>query len=251
MGGVISVLRIFSKRNFPMNAKAASIRVSATGEGAGSAFDLALRGETEGIRLLAERTPNLYGHKDGAGRYLSHWACSGGHAELLALVLEQGCPLDEADDSGWTPLMLSAAVGSLTCLRLLLGKGAESAAKRNGGHSALQTAASKGKLEIVDLLIANGADVNSADDRGSTPLHRAASQGHDKVVATLLKSEELNVNVPDKEGNTALHLACEEGRENSCRLLMQKGARTDVVNKDEKTPGDLGPACMKRASMGV
>ena len=40
-------------------------------------------------------------------------------------------------------------------------------------------------------------------------------------------------------GNTALHLACEEGLGDIALLLIQNGARYDIMNKESKSALDI------------
>lgn len=76
-----------------------------------------------------------------------------GHAERLAAYVDAGAPVDLADASGNTLLMLAAY----------------------HGHAA-----------SVSALAARGADVNRLNDRGQSPLAGAVFKGEDEVVAVLL-----------------------------------------------------------------
>ncbi|MPC10083.1 26S proteasome non-ATPase regulatory subunit 10 [Portunus trituberculatus] len=90
--------------------------------------------------------------------------------------------------------------------------------------------------DIVSILMDNWSDVNLQDKRGATALHRAASKGNIQSMALLLQSNQCSINVPDSEGNTPLHLACEEERLEAVRQLLERGAITDKVNREGKTP---------------
>ena len=62
--------------------------------------------------------------RDDNGRSLLHWACSGGHKELVQWLLESGSEVDARDDSRWTPLIIASSAGHEAVVRLLLGAGA-------------------------------------------------------------------------------------------------------------------------------
>ncbi|EFY89417.1 ankyrin repeat containing protein [Metarhizium acridum CQMa 102] len=71
--------------------------------------------------------PKLSKKKDDDGRYPIHWAASSNNLEIVTLLANQASfDPDVQDDSGWTPLMISASVAdSEAVLRVLIQKGAE------------------------------------------------------------------------------------------------------------------------------
>jgi ankyrin repeat protein len=69
--------------------------------------------------------------KDNLGTF--RYAASGGHKEIVELLIAEGADVNVKDNNGWTPL-----------------------------HTATK--------EIAELLIAKGVDVNAKDDFGRTPL---------------------------------------------------------------------------------
>lgn len=79
-------------------------------------------------------------------------ARTGSTAELTSAI-DQGVPVDLANESGDTFLMLAAYNGHAT---------------------------------LVDALIQRGASVNRPNDRGQTPLAGAVFRRHDAVVQTLI-----------------------------------------------------------------
>lgn len=50
----------------------------------------------------------------------------------------------------------------------------------------------------------------------------------------------------DAYGNSPLHLACEEDRQQDARLLVSRGARLQLKNKEQKTPLDLASESLVR-----
>lgn len=176
-----------------------------------------------------------------------HWACSGGHEIIVEYLLNVCCsPVDEADDSGWTPLIIASSAGRDNIVKLLLERKADPNNLTATGHSALHYAASRNRYHIAELLVAANADLNAQDTVSlATPLHRAASKGNLKIVRLLLENK-CDPNLMDSEGNTPLHMACEEERTEVAELLIQHGASTICQNKEEKTPIELAPPYLKR-----
>ena len=85
-------------------------------------------------------------------------------------------------DRGRTPLHRAASGGHKEVVELLIAEGADVNAKTDAGFTPLCDAAQFGHKEIAELLIATGADVNAKNKHGETPLDYANG-----VVATLLR----------------------------------------------------------------
>lgn len=77
-------------------------------------------------------------------------------------------------------------------------------------------------------------DIRTPDGRG-TPLQLAALGGHTEVVAALLKAG-ADPNFATVEGNVGMHGAALFGRAKIARMLLEAGAWTNPVNKDNATP---------------
>ena len=91
-------------------------------------------------------------------------ACSSGHLELVAQLLEHGAAIDEPDSNGATPLILA-------CI---------------SGH-----------LNIVNRLLEHGVAIDQADSNGATPLIHAYESGHLEIVEQLLDSGASDARMPD------------------------------------------------------
>ena len=180
-----------------------------------------------------------------------HWACSGGHDVIVDYLLcVCNVPVDDADDSGWTPLIIASSAGHENIVKILLQKDADPNKTTSTGQTALHYAASRNRFKIAEMLISCNCDINVADNTTSaTPLHRAASKGNLKIVRLLLENNS-KVDSVDIEGNTALHLACEEERTEVAELLHQCGASITALNKEKKSPLDMAPPYLKRRLYG-
>lgn len=180
-----------------------------------------------------------------------HWACSGGHDVVVDYLLNVcNVPVDDADDSGWTPLIIASSAGHENIVKTLLQCDADPNKTTSTGQTALHYAASRNRFKIAEMLLSCNCDIDVADSTTlATPLHRAASKGNLKIVR-LLTENKCKLDKVDIEGNTALHLACEEERTEVAELLSQCGASLTLLNKEKKSPIDVAPPYLKRRLTG-
>ncbi|VDL95857.1 unnamed protein product, partial [Schistocephalus solidus] len=187
------------------------------------------------------------------GRNVLHWSASGGHLELVKYLIEAGAKSDEADESGWTPLMISVSAGRDDVAEYLLKCcSANPNVINSTGQSPLHYAASKNRLNLAKQLLAAGAQVDLRDWGGNTPLHRAVSQSHTDMVKLLLSGggafsdletanggaqpARASPNITNTAGQTPLHFACEDGNASVVRLLIQAGADLSAKDKVRSNP---------------
>ena len=175
---------------------------------------------------------------------------------IIATLVFVGCTPD---------LHKAAREGDADRVRELLDAGADvnvrNADKQRLQYTPLHWAAYYGHLEIAEILISRGADLDAEDPDYSTPLYLAAEEGHPKVVEFLIsKGAEVNVK-SSRSGYTPLHRAAwgpvamrkhlgagEAGIVSEAELnenylgivgmLLEKGAKVDVLDNDGKTPLD-------------
>jgi ankyrin repeat protein len=133
------------------------------------------------------------------------------------------------DKRGTTPLMYSAAVGSVDAMRLLIQGGAEVNAKNAFEATALMWCATN--FEKVRLLVEKGANVNARSKPGRTPLLIAASSDGSHEVVKYLLDKGADVSAKDGMQQTALHAAVTGNDTSTIQLLIAKGV--DVNAKDE------------------
>ncbi|XP_071493982.1 transient receptor potential cation channel subfamily A member 1-like [Diadema antillarum] len=104
-------------------------------------------------------------------------------------------------------------------------------------YSALHYAAQNDNVEMARLLVLRGADVYARDNRGRTPLHIAASDGNSKTAAIMLEMREnIDTEREDKHGMTPLLTACFYGKTGVALMLINKGAKLHVWDKNYDTP---------------
>jgi ankyrin repeat protein len=177
-----------------------------------------------------------------------HNACFGGHADIVALLIEKGAEVSAVDSDKETPLHKAAWAGSEQIMALLLDKGAKVDAKAVDGSTALHKAAYGGHLPCLFLLLECGAKINRQDAEGGTALHNAVYNGHVGCVDYLIKKG-ADINVLDGRGAAVLHYAAFFGQRRITNLLLRKGATVGVVDQVGRTPLHL--AAFKGNTFGM
>ena len=174
----------------------------------------------------------------------------------------------------WLADALWQAVGNrdLTEVQRLLRQGAdpnmvcpdgwvrdENRPKEGGvGRSVLHHAAWAGDLPIFKALVEAGADVGRKRNtawrpnggvrgRGSTPMHHACMYNRIKIVEFCLDELGCEIDTPGEQGYTCLHLAAKFNYPKLVEFLLQRGARTDMLTRDEKTARELAQAKQERS----
>ncbi|KAL9575204.1 hypothetical protein ACKAV7_000566 [Fusarium commune] len=191
---------------------------------------------------LLKSDPKLSQRKDNDGRYPIHWAASSNNLDIVQLLANQrSFDADVQDESGWSPLMISASVPEgEAVVKLIMSKDADVNLKNSAGQTALHFVASKKNLDIARVLIDNGASTRVRDRRGQYPIHRAAAVGSVPMVTLLLKNRS-PLNPADNEGFTPLHHAIAEGHGDTAVALLKEGADFTLKNSADELALDLAP----------
>ena len=106
--------------------------------------------------------------------------------------------------------------------------------KRDGiGHLPLGQAASMRKSLIMERLIKAGAKVDAADGDGMTALQHAVNVNHVPSIELLAKSG-ANIELGTEKGYTSLDLALADGKYFAAMALIQAGAKVDTANGPEQ-----------------
>jgi ankyrin repeat protein len=113
----------------------------------------------------------------GTGETALHAAASNGHAEVLALLLQQPDAmtfLDRPDAVGWTALALAVMNKYPACVRTLLEAGAnvDARCERHNAYTPLEEAIFNGDAVLVEMLLRAGANPDIPTWMGITARQR-------------------------------------------------------------------------------
>ena len=154
---------------------------------------------------------------------------------------------------GQTALHICALTANYECFELLLPLmsdvdvltpevDGEDQEKVSFNRTALLCACMKGQQPMAKALLKRGANRMAKDSYQRTPLHWAAQNGHLACVVLLIgqpgryKMTPADVDAADERGVTALHLAAVKAHEKICGVLLEAGARLDVIASQGHTP---------------
>jgi len=137
---------------------------------------------------------------------LMEGAGKGDPTEMRA-ILRSGSNINEADESGWTSLMIASVSAHPEAVKLLLRSGASVNQKDSHGNTALIGASAvrfnlDKEPDTLRTLILKGALVDEVNDLGETALMWAAKAGNPEGLSILLKSG-ANPQRADSSGHNA------------------------------------------------
>jgi len=108
----------------------------------------ALKGQTELCQKLIARDADV----NKPGWTPLHYGASGGHLDVMKLLLDNHAYIDAASPNGSTPLMMAAMYGSTAAVQLLLHAGADVQLRNQLKLNALDFAVRGNKVDSVELL---------------------------------------------------------------------------------------------------
>ncbi|OQE22364.1 hypothetical protein PENSTE_c010G10384 [Penicillium steckii] len=182
----------------------------------------------------------------GFGAYFADWSS----LHVLAYfgimgkakrLLEQGTNINDSDNQlGITALHCAVHRGHEEMVELLLENKINLNATSKEGNTALHTAAEQGHRRIIKLLLHRRINSRTANQQGLTALQLAVGTIHDEATVPLLIKSRFDMDVQNTlTGSTALHLAVELKRPRIVSFLLEKGANTNILNRDGMTPLQL------------
>lgn len=109
-----------------------------------------LKGQKDVVRKLIERDA----HVNKPGWAPLHYAATGGHVEVMAILLEEHAFIDAESPNKTTPLMMAAMYGSPAAVRLLLQEGADPTLRNELGMNAVDFAQRANRRDAAELIAA-------------------------------------------------------------------------------------------------
>lgn len=196
----------------------------------------AQEGHLSTVKLLLDRRSPI-DHRAYDGHSALSAAFLVGHTDVAELLMKRGADTDVRDAEGRPLLYLLVLEGRLDMASLVIEKGGVPLESRDSeGRTALHVACWQGSVDIVDLLLKHGANPNAQDTEGRPPMHSVAWTGHDKVGHRLLEASGVNIDLACHQGATALSIAAQEGHVNIVKMLLQKGANPNHIDKYGRSP---------------
>lgn len=108
----------------------------------------ALKGHAELARRLIARDADV----NKPGWTPLHYAATGGHLDIMRLLLEEHAFIDAQSPNGTTPLMMAVRYGTADAARLLISEGADPSLKNQLGLSAVDFALRADRQDMVQLV---------------------------------------------------------------------------------------------------
>ncbi|XP_029443072.1 serine/threonine-protein phosphatase 6 regulatory ankyrin repeat subunit A-like [Rhinatrema bivittatum] len=184
-----------------------------------------------------------------------HLAASGGHAEVVKVLLEAGASASDENGEGMTAVHLAARNGHIKVLECLKNNISLRITSTKTGFTALHVAAQFGQVDFVREILTGGSatmcseapkpssEGQQSGESGYTPLHLAAQSGHESLVRLLLNHPGVQADTPTNlQGSTPLHLAAQNGHTAVVGLLLSKST-SQLHLKDKR-----GRTCLHLAA---
>lgn len=208
--------------------------------------EAAALGNLEDVRSFLAKDPGCKDRETYRDKTPIYSAAIHGHADVFFFLLEKGADIKARCDPDKTTVLHAAVHGGrLDIVKALLERGIPADAPSEDKETPLHCTPYENRLEIARLLIANGADVNATTRRsGRAPIHGAAYHHRTDIVSLLLEHG-ADPNHRTSGKGTPLHSAVfGTGRVTpkdieTVKLLLDRGAKKDVRDRNGKTPKDI------------
>lgn len=170
-----------------------------------------------------------------------HLACNSSKLECLELLLQQpSLKIDQVDSRGYTPLMTACGLKVPKFTEFLLNAGADPDHQALDGKTPAHVASANAPVDCLWLLSLKKANFDVKSNDGETPIH-VACMNPDEACIRFLLTRKCDVNAAQNNGLTALHIAVTGKNSHRASLLLQHGAKCDVIlyGKEKHTPLDI------------
>lgn len=171
---------------------------------------------------------------DKKGNGLFHYAVPGGNINTLKELVAMGVSYapNSAGENAFS--FIGRGRGgriNVELLQYLKSLGLDPKVQSPNGQTLVHTAARVGAEEpFLQFLTENGLNLSQVDKDGNTPLMLATTRGNAAFVGFWLSKND--VNAVNKAGQSALTYAVASNSTEVVKLLIEKGAKTNIKDKD-------------------
>ena len=152
---------------------------------------------------------------DMVGNNALHYACWGGHLEIVIFLIEKmEIDANTKNFEGMTPLQFATAANHLEVVQYLTSRsgGLLTMEVSSFGYNSLHRAAMYGSINTLKVILRESQNVTelleSKAENGTNALHLASQNGHFDAVELLVTEYKAPLNSQNDYGLTPLHLAC-------------------------------------------
>ncbi|KAK6189720.1 hypothetical protein SNE40_001720 [Patella caerulea] len=270
---VSDIINFLVKRGFDLNAK--------DKDGCTALHLAAGRGKTETVSILIKNGASVF-ERDNKGRLPSHAACAaqGGRNDInshdvLVLLTQAGCPVNESDHEGRSPFLEALAVVNTKCLQYFIENLDRLEIQDELRQPFLINALmlndittfraifdililGESYIDLIDVnmliacvdsvekfkyLLMKGANFNVVDDKNRSVLHHACRNGAIETVKYLVNDVKVNVNLQDNNGWTPAVFCCESKINPVDKLMLLSSNGGDLYTVDNSNRSLLHHAC--------
>lgn len=191
-------------------------------------------GDRVGFDLLVEHGARL-DVQNNLNRTVFYEAIGSGDPGLVERLVELGGRVDKpCDEDSYFPLHVAASFSDARLCRLLVQLGADVNQKAGSlRETALHAAAGvrdPKSADVVDVLVKAGADPNVLDKDGWTPLHTCAAFGCAQTARVLIEHG-ARVDLLNNYERTSLMEACRHGQTDVVAVFLEVGAKIEDVTR--------------------
>ncbi|MGD2174114.1 MAG: ankyrin repeat domain-containing protein [Candidatus Brocadiaceae bacterium] len=167
--------------------------------------------------------------RDASGDSALALAAAGGHAGVVATLLDGGAEADAA------ALRAAAEAGQASVVALLLRQPGVLEAEKAAAWDSFRAAAHNGHKEVVELFLAHDASPDARGELGRSALHWAAMFDHADVARALLDAG-ADLEIRDENNWSPLFFAAMGGSTETARLLLKRGAEVNYESIHGESP---------------
>lgn len=201
-------------------------------------FEAASNGNEEEVSRLLDEDPTVIEMEDGNGGRPLIFAADNVELGMVKLLVHRGADVNVIGYCGRTPLHWAAGNGQNEMVTFLLRHGAQSDIRDMGGKTALRLAFDEGHAGVLRVLLQHMGEEGLQEMREMrwTPFLEASGCGDLEVVQRLVEDmREQGLEETDRWGRTAFQWATRGGHDEVVALLLDKGVRTDIRDREYET----------------